>query len=121
MKNQILILLLSLILSFYSCEKAQKDNIVYKNGDKKVEFKILNGNDYLEYDKSIKTEFILTNINPNTFNFVGVGMKLTGIENQILKTEIKVPSNYLKTDTLKIKAVFGNKQKTFFKFNIPIK
>ncbi len=112
-----------LILTIYSCGKSEtkKTELIYENGNQKVEIQIVNGNDYLEYDKPIKTDFVLTNIEPNTFSVLGAGIRVLEIKNGKMKTEINVPSNYLEKDTLNVKVRFGIKPEENHEFNIPIK
>ncbi|MCL8009468.1 hypothetical protein M8845_18755 [Gelidibacter japonicus] len=125
MKKNILIksIIIFLTLTIYSCEnsKTEKTELVYENGNQKVEIQILNGNDYLEYDKLTETNFMLTNIEPNTFSVYGAGIRVLGTKNGTMKTEIKVPSNYLETDTLNVKVRFGIKPEENHEFNIPMK
>ncbi|NGX85403.1 hypothetical protein [Aequorivita sp. KMM 9714] len=125
MKKNILIksIIIFLTLTIYSCEnsKTEKTELVYENGNQKVEIQILNGNDYLEYDKLTETNFMLTNIEPNTFSVYGAGIRVLGTKNSTMKTEIKVPINYLETDTLNVKVRFGIKPEENHEFNIPMK
>ena len=110
-------------LTIYSCgnSKTEKTELVYENGNQKVEIQILNGNDYLEYDKPIETNFLLTNIELNTFSVYGAGIRILGTKDGTLKTEIKVPNNYLENDTLNVKVRFGKKTEENHEFNIPMK
>jgi len=112
-----------LTLTIYSCGNSEtnKTELIYENGNQKVEIQILNGNDYLEYDKPAETHFVITNIEPKTFSVSGVGIRVLGTEGGTLKTEIRVPNNYLETDTLKVKIRFGKKPEENHEFNIPIK
>lgn len=111
-----------IFLILISCSFGNSETqFIYENGNQKVAIKILNGNDYLEYDKPIPTDFVLTNIDPKKFMVVGAGIRLLEIKNGVMKTEIKVPSNYLKEDTLNVRVRFGNKPEENHEFNIPIK
>lgn len=125
MKTNILIksLLFFVTLIIYSCGnvKNEKPQLTYENGNQKVEIKILDGNNYLEYDKPTKTDFVLTNIEPNTFIVAGAGIKVLGTKNGIMKTEIKVPNDYLETDTLNVKVRFGKNPEETHEFYIPMK
>ncbi len=91
-----------LILTLNSCGESKKktSEYIYENGKSSVQLKILNGNDYLIYDTPTRTDFEWTNIDPQTGYIVGIGIKMLGTNDGITKTEINVPSNYLKTDTL---------------------
>jgi len=110
-------------LTIFSCGKSEtkKKELIYENGKQKVEIQIPNGNDYLEYDKPNETNFVLTNIEPNTFSVYGVGIRIIKIKDGTMKTEIKVPSNYLETDTLSVRVRFGKKPEEKHEFNIPLK
>jgi hypothetical protein len=110
-------------IAINSCGKSEtkKSELIYENGNQKVEIRILNGKDYLEYDKSTKTNFVLTNIELNSFSVYGAGIRILGTKNGTMKTEIKVPSNYLDTDTLNVKVRFGKKQNENYAFKIPMK
>ena len=115
------IVLLTLTLNSCGNSETKKTDLIYKNGSQKVEIQILNGNDYLEYDKPTETNFVLTNIEPNTFSVYGAGIHVLGTIDSTMKTEIKVPNNHLKTDTLKVKIRFGEKREKKHEFNIPMK
>ena len=95
--------------------------MIYENGNQKVEIRILNGNDYLEYNEPTEMNFVLTNIEPNTFSVYGAGIRILGTKDGTLKTEIKVPNNYLENDTLNVKVRFGKKPEENHEFNIPMK
>lgn len=113
-----------LFLTLNSCTESKKSNseFIFENGESSVEIKILNGNDYLTYDTPIRTDFEWKNIDPKTGSIYGTGIKMLGTKNGITKTEINVPSNYLKSDTLNIKLRFEiNGVKTGTEFNVPIK
>ncbi|MCH8536033.1 MAG: hypothetical protein LAT51_13255 [Flavobacteriaceae bacterium] len=100
------IILVSVFTSYYSkTEKKQK--FIYENGNQKIEIKILSGNDYLEYNKPIRTNFELTNITASDLMIVGRGVRFLGSENGNVKTQIKVKNNDLESDTLAIRVRFG--------------
>lgn len=113
-----------LILTLVSCMESKKNTskFIYENGESSVEIKILNGKNHLTYDTSIRTDFEWKNIDPKTSSIYGAGIKMLGMKNGITETEINVPSNYLKSDTLNIKLRFEiNGEKTGTEFNVPIK
>ncbi|MCG2432229.1 hypothetical protein [Aequorivita xiaoshiensis] len=113
---------IELTQKYFDCIRGGNNNeLIYENGIQKVEIKILNGNDYLEYDKPTKTDFVLTNIEPKTFSVYGAGIRVLGTKGETMKTEIKVPINYLETDTLNVKIRFGEKPEENHEFNIPMK
>lgn len=124
MNNRILlkIFIIALALGICGCEKpnTNKTKLIYENGDQKVEIKILNENEYLEI-RSIRTNFVLTNIEPNTFSVYGIGIRILGMKKGVMKTEINVSTDYLKTDTLNIDVRFGNKPEENYEFKVPIK
>ena len=110
-------------LTISSCGKQESKNakFTYENGSQKVEIKILNGEEYLEYEKSTKTDFVLTNIEPDNFSVYGVGIQILGKKDGTIKSEIKVPNNYLENDTLNLKIRFGEKPEENHEFHIPMK
>ncbi|MUP43448.1 hypothetical protein FLP08_12755 [Gramella aestuarii] len=119
-----LFLLGLLFLNLNSCSESKKSTSDFKfeKGESSLELKIVNGNDYLTYNKPIRTDFKLENIDPNTLSIFGAGIKILTIENGITKTEINVPDNYLESDTLNIKLRFEiNGKETKTEFNVPIK
>jgi len=113
-----------LILTLNSCGESKKktSEYIYENRDSSVRLKILNGNDYLIYDMPTRIDFEWKNIDPKTSYIVGTGIKMLGTKSGITKTEINVPSDYLKTDTLKIKLRFEIKgEKIDKEFNVPMR
>jgi len=113
-----------LILTLNSCVESKKktSEFIYKDGESSVKIKILNGNDYLTYDMPIRVDFEWTNIDIETSSIYGVGIKILEGKNEITKTEINVPSNYLKKDTLNIKLSFEVKEEIIkTEFNIPVR
>ena len=111
-------------MNLNSCSESKKSTSDFKfeKGESSLELKIVNGNDYLTYNKPIRTDFKLENIDPNTLTIFGAGIKILTIENGITKTEINVPDNYLESDTLNIKLRFEiNGKETKTEFNVPIK
>ncbi len=117
------LIVIYITLTISSCGKQEPKNakFTYENGSQKVEIQILNGEEYLEYEKSTETDFILTNIEPNSFSVYGVGIQILGTRNGTMKTEIKVPNNYLENDTLNVKIRFGEKPEENHEFHIPMK
>ena len=99
----------------------KKPQLIYENGNQKVEIKILNENNYLEYDRLTKVNFVLTNIEPKTFVVMGAGIRVLKTKGGIINTEINVPNNYLETDTLNIKIRFGKNRVENYEFYIPMK
>ncbi|MBT0609200.1 hypothetical protein [Aequorivita echinoideorum] len=110
-------------LTIYGCEKPETkiSELIYENGNKKIEIQIQDGKDYLEYDQPTETNFVLTNIAQNNFYVIGPGISVIQNKNGIMKTQIKVPRNYLETDTLNVKVSFGKKPEENHEFNIPMK
>jgi len=117
------LIIIFLALSIYSCRSTEvkKTPFIYQNKNRKVEIQILNGNDYMEYNKPTKTNIVLTNIEAKTFSIYGTGIRILEIKGGTIKTEIKVPQNHLATDTLNVKIRFGKKVKENHDFNIPMK
>lgn len=112
------------ILILNSCVKSKEEpsKFFYEKGNSSVELKIMNGNNYLIYDTINKVDFKWINIDPKTAFIYGAGIKILGAKNNITKTEIGVPSNYLEKGSLNIKLNFeidGEKINTIF--NIPMK
>lgn len=110
-------------LTIYGCQKPEtrETELIYENGDKKIEIQIQDGNDYLEYDQPTETNFVLTNIPSNEFYVIGPGISVIQNKNGVMKTQIKVLRNYLETDTLKVKVRYGKKPEDVHEFNIPMK
>jgi hypothetical protein len=125
MRKSILLksIIVLLTLTFYSCGffEDKKRELIYENESKKVEIQIMNGNDYLEYGTPTETNFVLTNIELNTFSVYGSGIRILGTKDKTMKTEINVPNNYIKKNTLTIKIRFGKKPEENHEFNIPMK
>ena len=117
---------LVLAFSLLGCQnsRADKVDLICKDGTKKVTVEIENGQDYLIYDQPLKTNFIVTNIDPINLRISGAGIKILGTnkEKTGMRTEIKVPANYLKNDTLNVKVWYDNEDKSkLCEFNIPVK
>jgi hypothetical protein len=91
--------------ALYNCKESKVKNtaFIYENANQSVEFRILNGGDYLEYNSSTKAVFLLKNIETKDFTVRGAGISMTESNHGIVITKIKIPSNYLETDTLKIR------------------
>ncbi|CAL2106844.1 conserved hypothetical protein [Tenacibaculum sp. 190524A02b] len=121
-KKKIISLTLLLILSSCNKSKEHQDKFTYRKGSSSVELKILNGKNYLVYNKSTRVNFEWKNIDPKMSSIYGAGIKILELEgNNTTKTKILVPNGYLKKDTLNIKLNFkinGKNYKT--EFNIPI-
>ena len=113
---------LLIILTTFNCgeDQSKEVKLAYVEGNREIRVEIENGQRYLEYDKPTKADFILTNIDMNTFSVYGLGIRMLGSENGVLKTEINVPKEHSKNDTLNIKIRFGEEIKKF-EFNIPLK
>ena len=75
------------------------------------------------YDQPTKTNFVVTNIDPINLRIAGPGITILGTnkEKTMMRTEIKVPSNYLDKDTLTIKVWYGEDDKKRHDFQIPMK
>jgi len=120
MKSSYILIILIYIMSSCNTSKKKNTQYIYTYKDSGVQLKIMNGNNYLTYDETIQTNFEWTNI--GSALIYGTGIKILGRDKNITKTEIHLPSNYLKKDTLNIKLQFevdGEKINT--EFNIPIK
>jgi hypothetical protein len=119
-KFKLTVIIVSFVL--IGCEKVdEKNTYIFKNGSEKVEFKIRNGNDYLEFDKNLKTDFILTNVDHRKFMVAGAGISVRGTKNDTMRTEIKVPKEYAKNDTLSIKIRYGETPYVDHEFKIPVR
>jgi len=117
---------LILIFSLQSCQNSntEKIELICKNGSKKIEIEIEDGANFLTYDKSTKTNFKVTNIDPINLRILGPGITLTGTnkDKTAMRTNIKVPMNYLKNDTLNIKVWYDrNDDEKMCEFKIPVK
>ena len=117
---------LFLILSLVSCKYSIPDKVelICENGNKKIAVEIENGMDFLSYNISSKTDFVVTNIDPINLRIAGPGIKVLGTnkDKTAMRTEIKVPANYLDNDTLNIKVWYDNEdnQKVCV-FKIPVR
>ena len=123
-KNKSILAIGLLIITLISCKKSEKLKWEYKyeNRESSIVMKILNGNNYLIYNKPARTDFEWTNIDPKMSSIYGAGIKILGTENGITKTEINVPSNFLESDTLNIKLHFEiNGEKNETEFNVPLR
>lgn len=125
MRNNILLKSFILVLAFsiFGCENldSKKTALIHENGDQKVEIQLLNGKDYLEYDNTTETNFVLTNIDRKNFIVVGQGIRVLGGTEGTMNTSICVIKDKLETDTLKVKVVYGKDPKENHEFFIPIK
>jgi len=118
----------SLVLAFLfvGCQNSNADKIdlICEDGTKKVTVEFENGQDFLTYDQPSKTNFIVTNIDPINLRISGPGIKILGTnkEKKGMRTEIKVPANYLKNDTLNVKVWYDNEDNNkLCEFKIPVK
>lgn len=115
------------ILVLISCKEYKNENsdsgsYSFNKGKSGVEMKILSGHNYLIYDTPIKTNFEWTNIDPKTSSIIGMGIRILETKNGVTKTEINVPENILKSDTVSIKVNFKiNGENTRTEFHVPIK
>ena len=116
--NRFLILI---TFTFLNCgiDKSEEVALSYKSGNQEVKIEIENGKNYIEYNKPTKTDFVLTNIDMNTFSVNGLGIRIIDVEEGVMKTEINVPKEYSEKDTLNIKIQFGEERKKC-EFNIPL-
>lgn len=113
-----------LFLLLNSCKENKNEytNFIFENKNKKIELKILNGNDYLIADYPTKVDFILTNIDPTKTLIFGRGIKILESENGITKTEINFPSYYLSQGALEVQVRFKDGDKfSIAKFRVPVK
>jgi len=108
-------------LTFENINKSMSSSnrFIYQNGNQKIEMKMLNGKNYLVYDNSTETEFIINNIELKDIIVYGTGIRIIGNGEGKLKTEINVPKNYTESDTLTVKIKIKEKEK--LEFNIPLK
>ncbi len=123
--NKITEIIFTLILFSFlliGCNKLnERKSYIFENGNQKVEFKLRNGNDYLEFDKNLPADFILTNVDHTKFIVVGAGIRVRGTKNDTMRTEIKVLRKNAKNDTLSIKIRYGEKPYIHHEFRVPIK
>ena len=111
------------LLTLNSCLefKDEPSMFFYENNKSSVELIIKNGNNYLIYDTPNRVDFKWINIDPKTSLIYGSGIKILEAKNNITKTEIGLPSNYLENDSLNIKLIFEvNGEKINTVFNIPV-
>lgn len=113
-------------MSILSCQNSKSDKVdlICENGNKRISVEIENGRNFLTYDEPVKTDFIVTNIDLRNLRVYGAGIKVLGTKKEKtgMRTEIKVPSNYLKSDTLTVKVWFDNTDNSkFCEFKIPVR
>ena len=125
-KMRYLFLAFIIIFSLQSCKNAMSDKVdlVYEDGNKKIEIEIENGMNFLTYNEPRKTNFIVTNIDPIDLRIVAPGITIIGTnkDKTAMRTEIKVPLNYLESDTLNIKVWYDNDDnRKKAEFKIPVK
>jgi hypothetical protein len=122
-KITLLTVLVTCIIS--SCKRIENEKVelVYENETEKISIKIGNGQDFLIYDRPIRTDFVVENIDPINLAILGTGIRILGTnkDKTAMRTEINVPSNYLDKDTLTIKVRYGEDYKKGHDFNIPVK
>ncbi|WBL23826.1 hypothetical protein [Zunongwangia sp. HRR-M8] len=75
-KSDILLVLLTMF-TIINCGTA--NDFTHKNGNQKVVLEFENGKKYLEYGKSTKIDFTLTNIKIADFKVIGVGVRIIGM------------------------------------------
>ena len=83
----------------------------------RIEFKLLNQNEYINYNDRTYSLFILKNTDP-TFSFIGPGIKFIKRSKDTIYSSIFIKKEYVNQDTLKIKLIIKNKLIHVFK--IPI-
>ena len=119
-KNLIFIISVTLL----SCGKAEKPENRYKfeHRSSGVEMKILNGKNFLVYDEPTLVIFEWKYIDKYSWIILGSGIRILNYHNNITETEIKVPSNYLKNDTLRIDLRYVSQDDTIKTvFNVPVR
>jgi len=106
-------------LLFISCLEPKK--YVFEKDKSKIELIILNGKNYLEFDTPIRVDFKWTNIDIKTGVIYGAGIKIISSKDNLTKTEINVPSDYIKVDTLNIKVQYKKEEQVIkTEFKLPI-
>ena len=116
-KSNIILALLTLFTTM-GCGSVADYN--YTNGNQRVVIEFVNGKNYLEYGKSTKVNFNLTNIKVDDFIVVGVGVKIIGKNENTLKTEIKVSEKKRIDNILNVRIKYGE-NKTVHNFKMSIK
>ena len=121
-----LFLALFLMVSLLSCQNSKSDKVdlICENGNKKIKIEIESGMNFLTYNEPTKTNFIVTNVDPINLRILGPGIIILGTnkDKTAMRTEIKVPLNYLENDTLNIKVWYDNNDiEKRCEFKIPVK
>jgi len=122
-KKQMRFLFLALFL-MVSLSKSDKVDLICENGNKKIKIEIESGMNFLTYNKPTKTNFIVTNVDLINLRILGPGITILGTnkDKTAMRTEIKVPLNYLENDTLIIKVWYDNNDiEKRCEFKIPVK
>lgn len=123
MIQKIIVLSISLLI-LKSCNEFKKEPKVffYENGESSVQLKILNGNNFLIYNTPTRVNFEWKNIDIKTSSIYGLGIKILKASKKVTHTEINVPENYLKNDSLNIKLNFQIKGKNInTEFKVPLR
>ena len=113
-------ILLALLAMFTIINCGTATDFTHKDGNQKVVLDFENGKKYLEYGKSTKVDFLLKNIKVDDFKVIGVGVRIIGINDGTLKTEIKVAEKERKDNILNVRIEYGENKKEH-NFKIPIK
>jgi hypothetical protein len=114
------------MVSLLSCQNSKSDKVdlICENGNKKIKIEIESGMNFLTYNKPTKTNFIVTNVDLINLRILGPGITILGTnkDKTAMRTEIKVPLNYLENDTLIIKVWYDNNDiEKRCEFKIPVK
>ena len=104
---------------------SQSESFAYQNGNEKIVFEILNGNNFLEVNVPTRTKFIFDNIDPETVSLSGKTIRFLR-ENDTKKNELLIEMSPKKSDLedgkLKIFLSYkSNGEFKMFKLNIQVK
>ena len=106
-RNSFLVFILFGIIIFmsFSCNQSnEKNQLVYTEGDKKIELIFEGGNKFLILDKPTKAKFVTKNIDNQHFLIVGPGISRNTENNSEYRWIITAPKGSLTDGKLKIRA-----------------
>ncbi len=105
-----------------SKEKNSVNDFVFEDGNKKVELKILNGKNYLDFNEPTKIRIELINYNDNKFAVSGMGIEKLSSTKTNMDLEIKPTESTMTNGHMEIKTtILVGDEKVNYEFKIPVK
>lgn len=101
---------------------AQNANFKYVDGNEKIEFEILTGNNYLKVNVPTLTKFKFQNIEPKNVTLAGRTIRALSFENNEIIVEMSPEKKDLENGNLVIRLTYKiNKEFKKFILNVPVK